>query len=64
LPVHLLHKIGKIKNPAWGGVHRETLQLRASINNIQVAFGTVIRRGVSNHGLAIYIKKYLEAKEE
>jgi hypothetical protein len=24
----------------------------------------VVRRGVSNHGLAIYIKKYLEAKEE
>jgi hypothetical protein len=48
-----------------GGVHRQTLQLRASIYNIHVAFGIMVRRGVSNHGLAIYIKKiYLEAKEE
>jgi lipoate-protein ligase B len=42
-----------------GGVHGQTLQLRASIYNIQVAFGIVVRRGESNHGLAIYIKKTL-----
>jgi lipoate-protein ligase B len=56
----------KKKDPAWwgGGVHRETLQLRASIYNTTVAFGIVVRSGVSNHGLAIYVKMYLEAKEE
>jgi len=68
LPVHLHHKIGKKKTQhggEGGGVHKETLQLRASIYNIHEAFGIVVRRGESNHGLAIYIKFfYLEAKEK
>jgi hypothetical protein len=40
----------------WVQLHRATL--------VYIRFRSNSTRGVSHHGLAIYIKKYLKAKEE